>query len=136
MAARRELSRSTWTREGVPSPGNAVAWNHQILMGGGNRKGMIANPIYTGRVVWGCTKNVLNPTTGKRVKRAVPQAERITADAPHLRIIDQVLWDRAQAVRRARSVDRLARVTPVLARKEYLLSGLLRCGSCKQPHAH
>ena len=40
---------------------------------------------------------IKDPATCKRVSRPNPESEWKHADAPHLRIVDQNLWDRAQA---------------------------------------
>jgi hypothetical protein len=57
---------------------------------------------------------------------------------PHLRIVDQDLWDAAQKTRtdRARKMfgpGGLTRRTPFLARSEHLLAGMVRCGVCGSP---
>jgi site-specific DNA recombinase len=120
------------TRDGIASP-NGGAWNHQTFLSNKYKTGLLSNPIYVGKLQWNKTRTVRNPETGKRIKRPAEAHELVTADVPHLRIIDQRLWDSAAAVQRSRSdVVMRGRVIgrPMLPRCEHLLAGLLRCGVC------
>ena len=122
-------------RDGIPAPSGAAHWNYQIFSGGRLRGGIISNPIYAGKLVWGQTRKIRNPETGKRLTRAAPEADRMTIDAPHLRIVPQALWDAANAIRKARGLAKFGpggkqvRV-PTTPRSTHLLSGLLKCGVC------
>jgi hypothetical protein len=55
---------------------------------------------------------------------------------PHLRIIDQNLWDAVQAVRTGRSIKKFGpggiQTRQIVKRSNHLLSGLLRCGVCHE----
>jgi site-specific DNA recombinase len=123
------------TADGIPSP-KGGRWNFEGLISGNARGsgkgGLIGNPIYRGELVWNTTRRVLNPETGRKVKRAVPPEDFIRAPVPHLAIVDLKLWEAAQAVRDARStaVNRERGIVRVLPRKEHLLAGLLRCDVC------
>ena len=89
--------------------------------------------MYIGELVRNRFKNVKNPETGKRVTRKAPEDDLIVTAVPHLHIIDQKLWHAAHADREARGLERRPGgyvQRPVLARKQYLLSGLLKCGEC------
>jgi DNA invertase Pin-like site-specific DNA recombinase len=121
------------TNDGIKSP-NGGAWNHKTFLGGGpTRFCVLTNPIYIGELVWNRTRRVLNPDTGKKVKRLSPD-HQVSTPVPHLRIIDQKLWDAAQALRKQRAVQHFGpegiKRTPFIARKNHLLAGLLRCGVC------
>lgn len=125
------------TREGVPTPSGAAAWSHQMFVGGNLRHGMLGNRLYIGELEWNLTRTILNPETGARTKRAAPVDERLSVSVPHLRIIDQATWDEANATRQRRAKKMFgadgklntARAG-VVVRNDYLLGGLLRCGTC------
>jgi site-specific DNA recombinase len=129
------------TADGIPSPSGG-RWNFEGLIGGSPRgsgkAGLFGNPIYRGELVWNTTRRVLNPETGRKIKRAVPPEDFIRTPVPHLAIVDQTTWEAAQAVRDGRSVAvrrgySLRGTGRVLPRKEHLLAGLLRCGVCGGP---
>jgi len=67
-----------------------------------------------------------NPDTGKRVSRPNPQDQWQTNEVPHLRIIDDEVWRKAQALKAAR----MNAPSHIKRRPAHLLSGLLRCGVC------
>jgi site-specific DNA recombinase len=128
------------TREGVPTPGGAAGWSHQMFVSGGLRQGMLGNRLYIGVLEWNRNRTILNPETGSRTKRAAPADERLSVAVPHLRIIDQALWDAANATRQQRAKykfgeDRKSNDSRVgvVVRNDYLLGGLLRCGTCGGP---
>ena len=58
--------------------------------------GMLANPIYIGKVIWNRREWVLNPETKRRVPKMRPESEWIVTEQPELRIIPQALWNRVQ----------------------------------------
>ena len=64
--------------------------------------------------------------TGKRVSRPNPEALWITAEVPHLRIIDHAIWEKVQTIK-ARYSSQAGNKRQV---KKRLLSGLVRCGAC------
>jgi site-specific DNA recombinase len=131
------------TREGVKPPGavrgkkhkNLTTWNYRSFVGGRHGNGMIGNRLYIGELNWNTHSSSENPDTEKKVKRANPTSEHLVVQVPHLRIIDQDLWEAAIKVRESRSVQmfgpggRVCR-RPVVARNGHLLSGLMRCGEC------
>lgn len=87
--------------EGIPSPSGGK-WNHQVFTSGGNGEGMIGNRSYIGEIVWNKYRSVKTENE-KRTKIKNKREEIIVKELPHLRIIDQALWDRAQALRTNRS---------------------------------
>src|SRR5690606_23228236 len=95
----------------------------------GSRKrgtGILQNRIYRGEIVWNRVRMVKDPDTGRRVSRTNPEDEWQSAEAPHLRIIPDDLFDAVLARRGARG-----ECAPEQARRpRHLLSGLLRCGCC------
>jgi site-specific DNA recombinase len=116
------------TRDKIPSPSGDKGWSHQSFTSGGGKSGILGNRLYIGELVWNRHHNVQDPETGIISVRANPDSEHTTVNVPHLHILDQALWDAAQAVRQRRTV--LNEVRAVIQRSEHLLSGLLRCGHC------
>lgn len=129
----REIA-SALTRDNIPTPTGGSDWNHQTFVGGGEKNGLIGNRLYIGEIVWNKNHTVKDPDTGAASIRRTPIEQRIVTSVPHLRIIDQKLWDAAQAIREGRSVAKFGlggmKTRAVVARDQHLLSGLLRCGQC------
>lgn len=117
-------------RDGIPSPSGGK-WNHTVFIaGGGSGKGMIGNPIYIGELVWNNCRSVKNPETEKRTKQKGKPEDLLTVAVPHLRIIDQQLWDRAQQVRTGRSRQGSAARVYKKSIINHMLAGRLTCGAC------
>lgn len=93
---------------------------------------MLRNPIYIGKIVRNVTNSVKNPETGRRLYRPAAIEDRITVDAPQLRIIPQGLWDCVQELRTARSKAKgyHGPRQHKFVNKDQLLLGLLTCGKC------
>lgn len=111
--------------EGIPAPRGGL-WRPSTLHS--RRKqgfGILANPIYVGRLLYGRTQTVVDPRTRQRGFRASdkPPAE---GEAPHLRIVSDALWQAVQdqLEDRGRSAPHRQR------RPRHLLSGLGVCGLC------
>jgi site-specific DNA recombinase len=114
------------TRDGVPSP-NGGAWTFQTI----NK--ILQNQLYVGVYVRDKVRKIRNPNTGKRVPRPVAPEDWVTVEMPHLRIVDQDLWDAAQAVRQERASKtfgnkQVERAT--VARRLHPFAGLFRCAEC------
>lgn len=132
------------TRQGLPSPGatrhknkaGRTTWNHQCITGGRHGRGIIGNELYIGEIHWNVRSTILNPETQKKQKRRNPEDRHIIVKKPELRIVPQVLWDRAQKVRSGRAIHMFGptgkpRRRPVIPRNnEHPLAGVLRCGVC------
>ena len=122
----REIA-ATLNREGVAGP-RGKHWNASTINGSRQRRnGILQNELYAGKIVWNRQRFIKDPETGKRVSRPNPQSEWMTAEAEHLRIVDQAVWDKLQSQRESRSTT--AGVTHV-RRPKHLLSGLVKCGCC------
>ncbi len=120
-------------RDKVPSPTGSAFWNYQTIVGGaGKKRGLLNNMLYVGVYLKNRTYNVKNPSTGKTVTREANPDDLIRAEVPHLRIVDQKLWDAAHKVRAERGNTMLGKVSQraVVPRKQHLLAGLLRCAEC------
>jgi DNA invertase Pin-like site-specific DNA recombinase len=96
---------------------------------------MVFRDLYRGRIVYGRTR--WQDRGGTKVKVRVPEAEWLTVDAPHLRVVPEELW-RAAHERISRTRQAYLRSTggKLYGRPEtgveskYLLSGFLVCGAC------
>ncbi|MBX7496797.1 recombinase family protein [Qipengyuania sp. 6B39] len=111
--------------DGIPAPRGAI-WRPSTIIG--HRKcafGVLANPIYIGRLQYGRSKSVRDPRTRAR-STAPGDGPVVEGEAPHLRIIEQDLWDRVQAQIEERATGPAQRQR----RPKHLLSGLGECGTC------
>ncbi|MCQ1766153.1 recombinase family protein [Neorhizobium galegae] len=112
--------------EGVPAPRGAQ-WNASTINGNDKRgHGLLRNPLYVGKRVWNRVRMIKDPTTGRRVSRENDPAEYEYSDAPHLRIVEDAVYEAARARKEAASGPR-GKYAP---RSRRLLTGLLRCASC------
>jgi site-specific DNA recombinase len=112
--------------EGVPAPRKGF-WRASTINGHTKRKtGLLQNEIYCGRLIWNRAYRVRDPDSGQRIWRYKAEGDWQRAVVPHLRIVDDHLFDRAQRVRVARAKPHLR---PHASPKR-ILSGLLRCGVC------
>jgi site-specific DNA recombinase len=110
----------------VPGPRGAI-WSLSNLLGSRKTQtGLLACELYIGRLLYDRRRYPKDPRTGKRAAIVRPKAEWKTADLPHLRIIDQATWNKAQAIRDSRG-------GPAGKRQQHpkhLLSGLVKCSVC------
>ena len=120
---------------GVPGPGGRP-WIDTTIRGNHRRgTGILRNELYIGRLVWNRLKYVKDPKTGKRLSRLNPPETWIIESVPHLRIVDQDLWERVQA--RLGTIRESPMVTKLRAtrfwekrRAKHLLTGRAVCGVC------
>lgn len=114
--------------DGILPPRGSV-WNASTINGNGKRgTGILQNPLYVGEIIWNRVRMLRDPNSGKRISRVNPESEWHRAAAPHLRLIDDALYQAAQNRKRDNSSGRDPSMPMV--RKPHLLSGLLRCGCC------
>ncbi len=127
--------------EGIPGPSGGV-WLADSVRGRATRRdGVLNNPIYAGRLVWNRRRGLKDPATGQKVRRENSAAVHVEIDVPHLRIIDDALWQAVQARLRANA----AAPNPVATagqpgfwdrrRPRNLLTGKAYCGLCGRPYA-
>lgn len=130
-------------RDGVPAPrGEGAApgtWSFSTISGNWKRgTGVLNNELYIGRLVWNRQAFVKDPETGKRQARPNPPEAWVIEEVPHLRIIEDGLWQRVKRRQGAIREDILAARTETPdapgaergQRARYLFSGLLTCGCC------
>jgi site-specific DNA recombinase len=109
------------------APPRGARWNASTINGNAQRgSGIIFNELYAGRIIWNKVRMVKDPDTGKRISRPNPRDQWQMVPAPHLRIVDEETWVRAQQLK----AERTLLTTHVKRRPAHLLSGLLRCGCC------
>ena len=121
-------------RELVPGPGGRP-WGDTTIRGQTERgTGILNNALYAGRLEWNRCSYVKDPRTGKRIARPNPRDKWEVAEVPHLRIIEENLWqqvkDRQQQVRFLIERDERGNALNRAHRRRFLLSGLLVCGAC------
>lgn len=135
----------TLNAEGVPGS-RGGQWTASMLLGGAAREtGLLRNRLYVGERVWNRQHFVKDPNTGRRLARLNPPEAWVITQVPELRILDQEVWEAAQARLRASSTKdsdttdesmRSANLGQRLGqqrRAPWLLSELVRCGLCKGP---
>jgi site-specific DNA recombinase len=120
------------TRLGVAKGHRATTagWHHQQV------RRMLANSKYVGKWAWGATTTIRN-SQGR--KKQAPTENQIVRYRPDLRIVEDVVWERAQR-RLAELVvqfgmkeghkKRGPRAQPADVYPRSLLGGLLVCGAC------
>jgi DNA invertase Pin-like site-specific DNA recombinase len=123
--------------EGVPAPWGSKWCDSSIR---GNRalgSGIINNEFYVGEMVWNRRRRMKNPDTGRVEPRFNPESEWVHVRAPHLRIIEDDLWQAARQRQDSLVLvyeDNMAKSRTAAAsanrRPKTLLSGLLVCGVC------
>ena len=124
MAPRQIAARLN--REAVPSP-RGGQWNASTINGSRRRRnGILNNELYAGRIIYNRQRFLKDPETGKRIARPNPEHEWVTKEVPDLRIIEDDLWQRVQAIKQRYS----SRWGNKRQSKKRLFSGLLKCGCC------
>ena len=114
--------------EGVPGP-RGGEWNASTIRGDPKKLvGILNNPLYSGKLVWGRREWRKNPDSDRRERRyrLRDPAEWIEVDMPDLRIVDEAL----EASVRAEIAGRRRLGAKPSNRSRHLLSGLIRCGEC------
>jgi DNA invertase Pin-like site-specific DNA recombinase len=125
------------TRQNAPKDHRSTkqGWHHDYV------KRVLRNTKYIGIWPWGRKTNVRNPLTGDimQEERPIEEAAKMMRERPHLRIIDDATFCKAQALldeyeTKWQSVradnGRLHGSMPDSHSARHLLQGLLRCASC------
>ena len=118
--------------DGVPGP-RGGQWNASTVRGDPKKAtGILNNPLYVGRLVWGRRQWRRNPDSEKRERRyrLREHSEWIEVAVPDLRIVDDAQWSAVQTQIEQRS--RPSKDVPIARqnRRKHLLSGLIRCSCC------
>ncbi|WP_426291590.1 recombinase family protein [Sphingomonas sp. TWP1-3-1] len=118
--------------EGVPGP-RGGQWNASTIRGDPTKLvGILNNPLYAGRLVWGRRQWRKNPDSEKRERRyrLRDRTEWVEVAVPELRIVDDALFDAAHAEIERRKRAPQAASPAGGTRARHLLSGLIRCSCC------
>ena len=126
--------------ERIPGP-LGRDWGDTSIRGHVSRgTGILNNQLYAGVLVWNRQRFVKDPATGRRVSRPNPENQWIRTEVPHLRIVDDELWQAARE--RQKQISAVFGPNPASTREGRagrlhlanrpgsLLSGLLICGCC------
>jgi site-specific DNA recombinase len=121
-------------KEAIPGPAGKT-WGASTIYGNWRRgTGILNNELYIGRLVWNRQQFIKDPNTGRRQARLNPEAKWIVERVPDLRILDDHLWssvkERQQDTRSQVATKDQGIRSERARRPRYLLSGLLRCGTC------
>ncbi|MDR9393647.1 MAG: recombinase family protein, partial [Roseovarius sp.] len=124
----------TLNAEHVPGP-TGKTWGPSTIHGNKDRgTGILNNELYIGRLVWNRLRYIKDPETGKRLSRLNPVDQWIVQDVPHLRIIDDYLWQKVKERQDATSLGKHDKSNAEgfwdRRRPRFLLSGLIKCGCC------
>lgn len=110
--------------EGVPPPRQgSCGWAGSAI------RPMLYRPLYRGQIVWNALKKIVRGGTKKRQRRE--EKDWIRVDAPHLLIIEPMLWEAVQSRLARNHLDTGPRIRDV--RTKYLLTSICRCVTCKGP---
>ena len=120
--------------DGISGP-NSTSWGPSTIYGNWRRgTGLINNELYIGKLVWNRQHFLKDPDTGKRQARLNPRTEWVIQEVPELRIVDDVLWNAIKArqrhIRLNLTHDGSGMRSERARRPVYLLSNLIKCGSC------
>ncbi len=118
--------------EGVPGP-RGGQWNASTIRGDPKKLvGILNNPLYVGRLVWGRRQWRKNPDSDRRERRyrLRDRSERVEVEVPDLRIVDDATWEAVQAEMERRRRQPQAASPAGRNRARHLLSGLIRCSCC------
>ena len=118
-------------RDGIASPqpreGRPQSWAQSSV------RHILLNERYRGVVLWGKTKKIRSPETGKRVYRRKPESDWRRREIPEQRIVSEELWKRTHD--RLKFIQEVYGVRDGLRRgraaaSPYLFTGLLECSEC------
>ena len=112
--------------DGIPGP-RGSHWRGSTINGNGKRgHGILRNELYIGRLVHNRTSKVPEPKSRTTRIRPNMHDDRIVAEVPHLRILDDEAWEAVQERRRSYHGVPIHRTV----RPRRMLSGLGICGLC------
>jgi site-specific DNA recombinase len=126
--------------DSIPGP-RGILWRDTAIRGHRQRgTGILNNELYVGRLVWNRLRYVKDPASGRRVSRLNPPETWVVEAVPHLRIIDDALWEAVKP--RQAEIDAEPGVQAIKAsrfwerrRAVHLLTGRAFCGACGGPIA-
>ena len=126
--------------EGVPGPTGRLWYDASIRGRPARGEGILRNVLYTGQLIWNRRRSLVDPQTGQTVRRNNAAEDLVEVAVPHLRVIEQPLWDTVQARLTTEAV-----ATPAAGaqaspegfwdrrRPRHLLTNKVFCGCCAGP---
>lgn len=112
--------------DGILSP-RGSQWNASTINGNRQRRnGILNNELYCGWITYNRQSFLKDPGTGRRQARLNAEHLWVRQAVPHLRIVDDITWEAAQALK-ARFASKQGNKRQTRKR---LLTGLVRCGAC------
>ena len=124
----------------IPSPSGKVWRSTSLKDSAGRQNGVLFNEIYRGMLIFNKVSSTRNPQTGRIHYRINPESEWIRTAVPHLRIIDENLWQSVQARialgsqkqwrPKISARTRKSTLQPLDSTRAKTLTGLVKCGSC------
>ena len=86
-------------------PPRGRRWNASTINGNAQRgSGLIFNELYAGRIIWNKVRMVKDPDTGKRLSRPNSPDDWQRIEVPHLRIVEQSVWEQAHLLKSQKPV--------------------------------
>ena len=119
-------------RDGIASP-RGGQWNASTIRGDpAKATGILNNPLYVGRLVWGRRQWRRNPDSERRERRyrLRDRSEWVEVQVPDLRVINDDQWETVHAQIEKRRRPGGGTALAGRNRKKHLLSGLIRCSCC------
>jgi hypothetical protein len=111
-----------------PSKIAGLWFTRRLAGGGGMFTGILENPTYIGKVIWNRREWLKDPETKRKHARLRPDTEWITTEGKVEPIVSTALWQAVQA--RLQNARRYTEAPTRGRGPKFLLSGLLRCGTC------
>jgi hypothetical protein len=118
--------------DGIPGP-RGGHWNASTIRRDPKKAtGILNNPLYVGRLVWGRRQWRRNPDSEKREGRyrLRDRAEWVEVAVPAIRIVDDGPWEAVQTQLCRRRLPDANIPVARRNRRRHLLSGLIKCSCC------
>lgn len=128
-------------RDGIPAAAGGL-WKRTAIAGSPKkREGVLLNEAYIGNLVYNRTRVLRDPISNKKRFIPVPEEDWTRAHVPELRIIDDALWEKVQALHRHRRAERAVKAKERKQSKprildthnQHALTGWVKCGWCGGP---
>lgn len=129
-------------RDDIPSAAGGL-WKRTALAGSlKKREGVLLNEAYLGNLVYNRRRVARDPVTNKKRFVPVPEEDWLRKHVPELRIIDDALWEKVQALHRRRRAERVVKTAARKKAKaprlldchnQHALTGWVRCAWCGGP---
>ncbi len=126
--------------EGVPGPTGRLWYDASIRGRPARGEGILRNVLYTGQLIWNRRRSLVDPQTGQTVRRNNAAEDLVEFTVPHLRVIDQPLWDTVQARLATEAFATTAGGAEAppegfweRRRPRHLLTNKVFCGGCAGP---